>query len=145
MVYLTWNQLKDAIDNDRWQLFSRTTLVRNRYAYFKTWVLQNYPSMKEYILEKKLRHAKTQPMALLANDFPYNLAIEIDHSVIWCTSHDPSSPPTIEAYRAFAASNFDPRFFETLLYVNPAEARTVPDMPHCHVFSRATPSVPDWL
>lgn len=151
MVYLTWNQLKDAIQNNKWQLFSRTKFVRTRYAHFKTWVLQNYPSVKDYILEKKLRHAKTEPMALLVNDFPYNLATEIDHAVIWCTSHDidPSTPPpTLEAYQAFAAAHFDPRFFETLLYVNPVEARTVPDLPHCHVFSRATPAARllyDWL
>jgi hypothetical protein len=136
---MNWSNLKRAIDSNDWSKMRRSPVMERKYKDFKSKIHESCEgNIKEYILKEKIRGEKigSSLLCLTENDFPYDLHQEISHWIIWDLLLDPHPNESYKMYSNYANEKFDPLVFETLLWINPIEKQTVPDIPHCHVFVR---------
>jgi hypothetical protein len=115
---MDWATLSETIQRGEWQKFTRTREVLAAYVAFKRKGLKLNLEWgnKEHIFR--------------ANEYRYDLSPEIKHYVLWHKRE-----LEIDAYKAIIEKEYllDKPF---LIWKNPPEGRSVPDISHCHVFWR---------
>ena len=110
-------------------LLTRTQDLEQQYKSHTQRVLAAFPTMSHYIREKIL--ANTSGLHLTLNKFPYNLQPDITHFVLW----NPDDSP-LDHCRCYIHAQFSPNFFDVCLRQNMPHHRSIPDIPHYHVFIR---------
>ncbi|KAI8989943.1 hypothetical protein BDB01DRAFT_487125 [Pilobolus umbonatus] len=114
----------------------RDEKVQKQYNQWMTDVLHAYGTIENYLLLNKLHFTLTTskdrpPVILLPNDFPYNVASDIKHILIW--SLQPLNRDYIEDILNI---NYGSHLYEWVYFVNPPEIQSVRKLPHVHVFIR---------
>ena len=136
---LEWDELKQAVETKDLTKLVRNEAMSKKYAKFRQKILDKYESMSQFVVKEKMDGAR-EGMILLPNDFLYDLAPDIAHYVLWFLEAEQEEKPSDLVLRAkfeaFLEEHFDDLVFETILYVNPVEIQTVPEIPHAQVFVR---------
>jgi len=66
------------------------------------------------------------------NDFPYNLAPEITHYIVWSTN----SSAELAEYESVLKRKFDPSDYEVLVFENLHHNKSVKSVAHVHAYVR---------
>jgi len=124
----SWECVQDCVVDPSIRLIlKRQPHILAEYEAYMEHVQKSYVKYSDYIIETFLTPAK---ITFARNKFPYNVAYGIQHYNIW--SHTPLSSDeiTTELAKYFE----DP--YEPLWFVNEPSMMSVPEVWHCHVFSR---------
>lgn len=81
------------------------------------------------------------------NDFPYDIAEEIEHWLLWIAVDDENFPANTSSWDLLTENavstllgEYVPGASEYVWCVNPPELRSVACLPHVHIFSRPRPT-----
>ena len=108
---------------------TRTPHVEQLYKAHIARVLATFPTMSHYIRDKVL--ANTTGLYLTLNKFPYDLEPNVSHFILW----NPQNAP-LHHCKYHIHTQFSPTFFNICLRQNLPHQRSVPDIPHYHIFVR---------
>lgn len=121
-----------------WQTIKRKrhTLTRHpdvikAYQDFKSQLAAQELTLEDHVRTTVLQHSNGDPV-LSPNAFPYWVAPEIQHWVLW----SPRGPLTATEIREAIAVQRPAGVTEAQWFENPPAAKTVPGIWHVHVFLR---------
>lgn len=119
-----WHTLEDTSIT-----LTRMQHTEDRYRAHRANVLATYPSMSQYIREKVMDN--TTGLYFTDNKFPYHLESGVSHFILW----NPRNT-ALPACQRHVHYHFSPTLFDVCLRQNLPHQRSVPDIPHYHVFIR---------
>ena len=136
------NALRKNVGPDHRALFPcyRTDDVEAAYAEHKRRVLATYESLEDFILYTVFKCSGSQqangrmrslrceahPWAFTENPFPYDIAAELEHWILWSRSSREDLPRAARLIRD--------NFGDAVWFVNTSNNKSVPGLFHCHVF-----------
>lgn len=151
----TWEQLQHIIlvEKDLAKL-SRSLDQQREYEIFRYFLKKQYQSVLDYILiakfdfEKKwhpqehdgrwqahppLKEYTETRTVLIPNDFPYCIAEDIVHYILWKTK-EAVTPQDIE--KAKQELKLKMRVIDAVHWINPPHLQSLPDIDHAHILCR---------
>jgi len=147
---LQWNDLIKWLENGQQTILWRDEKCAQRYIEHQKLVSKDYRSINDFIrihylkwdidfdkfTQKRIAipglKSIKEPL-LTPNDFPYYLANNIQHWLIWS---DPKPKESEKIIEEILNKKFPYEKFERICFVNPLRLRSVSDVFHAHVFTR---------
>ncbi|KAI8920084.1 hypothetical protein DFJ77DRAFT_451034 [Powellomyces hirtus] len=149
---LDWDQSVSAIQNERWEEFSRQEQVLKNYIKWRDEVLETYVTAADQLKVEIFGYeaftdessgkiyarspadpSQIRDKVLRTNVYPYYTKPpgQITHSVLWYRDE-----MTADEINALLLERLPGNQF--VFWINPPHRRTIPEINHCHVLYRKT-------
>ena len=125
---ITWTELLKYHHHPPNPSIPRTDQMEQHYQEFR----RNQPEM---ISTLRHRFFQSCSIVLVLSDFPYDLASNIRHYILWISNNDVYTPQQIEAFIIQRYRTAIPRV-NMVCYQNVINRRTINEIQHYHVFIR---------
>ncbi len=76
----------------------------------------------------------TSPISIRRNDYPYDVARDVEHNVMWFHPNKFDCVPEQDRIDDMLSNTYDPDLYDVAWFQNPREWQSIPDVPHVHVF-----------
>ncbi|KAJ2483351.1 hypothetical protein EV174_002964 [Coemansia sp. RSA 2320] len=136
----TWPEVKQIVAAERMDLLGRTAEQERVYSECMSEFCKEYGSVVSYILQVKLATFiadKTSEFLVLPNDFPYALAPDMSHYIVWSKQKltagvvpDLAIKQLIDAY---LDEQIGAGLHEWAWFVNPVHLQSIPEAAHGHL------------
>jgi len=152
---LSWKELEALISENKTGVLGRSSETFKKYQAFNMSVRGEYASMRDFVCmalfgmesevneqgKKRAKRSSTtnkHTILLLPNEYPYNVASNIEHMVLW-SLNNLSNEQVVACVRAMLKKNEKGNTPLFIVFSNPVQS--IPDVFHTHVFVNNTEAV----